>query len=168
MDKKENFKTFVSRHPTLSDYIEDNTMTWQKFYELYDLYGEDNPVWDKYLKPKDNTRGIRKEDIITELTNLVKGIDLDSIQNHVNNAQKAINIIQELTKTQVLIEIEKDQKLHAYLKSHSRWYLLLNRDANSLNSLKKEYKEYKRNNTMKKVDETVDNIELLTNIMKIV
>lgn len=98
MDKKENFKTFVSRHPTLSDYIEDNTMTWQKFYELYDLYGEDNPVWDKYLKPKDNTRGIRKEDIITELTNLVKGIDLDSIQNHVNNAQKAINIIQELTK----------------------------------------------------------------------
>lgn len=71
-------------------------------------------------------------------------------------------------ETQVLIEIEKDQKLHAYLKSHSRWFLLLNRDATSLNALKKEYKEYKRNNTMKKVDETVDNIELLTNIMKIV
>lgn len=97
MDKKDSFRAFVSKNPILSDYIENNSMTWQKFYELYDLYGEENSVWDKYLNNSKDTR-IKKEDIVSELTSLVKGIDLDSIQNHVNNAQKAINIIQELTK----------------------------------------------------------------------
>ena len=23
-------------------------MTWQKFYELYDMYGEESTVWDEY------------------------------------------------------------------------------------------------------------------------
>lgn len=97
MEKKENFRVFVSKHPILADYVDKNQMSWQKFYELYDLYGEENPVWDKYLNKNIDTR-LKRDDIVSELTSLVKGIDLDSIQNHVNNAQKAINIIQELTK----------------------------------------------------------------------
>ncbi len=106
MEKKDNFKNFVSRNPVLADYVDNNSMTWQKFYELYDLYGEDNSIWDKYLN-SNNTR-LKKDDIVGELASLVKGIDLDSIQNHVNNAQKAINIIQELTKKtpEVITKVE--------------------------------------------------------------
>lgn len=107
MANKDNFKSFVSKHPTLSDYVEKGDMTWQKFYELFDLYGEDNAVWDKYLNEKTDNR-FKKEDIVGELTSLFKGIDLDSIQNHVNNAQKAISIIQELTKKspEVITKVE--------------------------------------------------------------
>ena len=38
---KETFKEFISKKPELIDYIKNGEMTWQKFYELYDIYGED-------------------------------------------------------------------------------------------------------------------------------
>ena len=45
---KESFKEFVKKRPELASYVEDNTMTWQKFYELYDLYGEDDSIWNDF------------------------------------------------------------------------------------------------------------------------
>ena len=94
MDKKEQFKNFMSNHPELVGFIQRKEMTWQEFYEIYDIYGENSDAWDKYFNK--DTRA--KEDILSELTGLFKNVNIDSIQNHVNNAQKAINIIQELTK----------------------------------------------------------------------
>ena len=46
---KDNFKKFVSNHPELVNYVKNNNVTWQSLYELYDLYGEDNKVWNKYF-----------------------------------------------------------------------------------------------------------------------
>ena len=46
---KESFKMFVRSNPKLLDYVRNNQMTWQKFYEMYDMYGENNSVWDNYL-----------------------------------------------------------------------------------------------------------------------
>ena len=34
---KEEFKGFVQKNPKLIEYVRNNEMTWQKFYELYDL-----------------------------------------------------------------------------------------------------------------------------------
>ena len=34
-----DFKVFVQAHPTLVESVKKGDMTWQKFYELYDLYG---------------------------------------------------------------------------------------------------------------------------------
>ena len=48
MDNLDNFKVFVKKNPTFATYIKDGAMTWQKFYELYDMYGEDSTVWDEY------------------------------------------------------------------------------------------------------------------------
>ena len=42
---KETFKAFVKQHPELAQYVRNQQMTWQKFYELYDLYGEDDQVF---------------------------------------------------------------------------------------------------------------------------
>lgn len=67
---------------------------------------------------------------------------------------------------QTLNEIKKDQKLYTYLKEHSRWYILLNRDLSLLNDLKKEYKEFNRNKTINKINETIDNIDLISNLLK--
>lgn len=105
MDKKEQFKNFMSAHPELVSYIQRKEMSWQDFYEIYDIYGESSDAWDKYFNH--DTRS--KEDILGELTGLFKNINIDSIQNHVNNAQKAINIIQELTKKtpEVMTKVER-------------------------------------------------------------
>ena len=34
----DNFKKFVKENPKLVNFVRNGDMTWQKFYELYDLY----------------------------------------------------------------------------------------------------------------------------------
>lgn len=68
----------------------------------------------------------------------------------------------------IVIKLDNDKGLHQYLTEHSMWYRLLNRDKKNLDLLIKEYKSFKRENNMNKVNDTIDNIELITNIMKIV
>ncbi len=68
----------------------------------------------------------------------------------------------------IVLEIEKDAKLHEYLMHHSYWYRLLNRDQKNFEALKKEYKTFKRNANFDKVNNVVENLELVSNIMKIV
>lgn len=93
MSKKEEFKNFVAQNPHLVSYIKNKEQTWQDFYEIYDLYGSSSDAWDKYKIIEDDSRDVP----LNELTNLVKNINLDNVQKYVNNAQKAINVIQELT-----------------------------------------------------------------------
>ncbi len=92
--KHEAFKNFVRTKPELIHYVQSGEMTWQKFYELYDLYGEDENIWNKYILSDE--RGIT--DNISKITNMVKKVDVDSIKNHINTAQKAIDFVQDLTK----------------------------------------------------------------------
>ena len=86
---KETFKEFVRTKPELIDYIEDGSMTWQKFYEIYDMYGEDDNVWQKYRTSKKNTT--------TKVSDLMQSFDVDTIQSHIETAQKALSFISELT-----------------------------------------------------------------------
>ena len=90
MDKKEEFKIFVKKHPELVTYVRDKKNTWQEFYELYDMYGDDESIWSKYENDDRNVP-------LAELSNIVKSINMDNIQKHINNAQKVIGVIQELT-----------------------------------------------------------------------
>lgn len=99
MDKKEEFKSFVQKHPELVSYIKDKKNTWQDFYEIYDMYGDDKNVWDKYKdeRPLTEEESRTKSTSLAELASLVKNINIDNVQKYINNAQKAINVIQELT-----------------------------------------------------------------------
>ena len=90
MSKQEAFKRFVSKNPELAIQVKEKKRTWQEFYELFDLYGENNSVWDEYKK---STRALP----IGELAGLVKNINMDNVGKYITNAQKAINVIQELT-----------------------------------------------------------------------
>lgn len=92
MDKKEAFKEFIGNHPEILKYIKNKEMTFQDFYEIYDIYGEDANTWSKYFQ---NTEGDVR---IKELSSLLKNVNIDSIEHHINNAQKIIGVIQELTK----------------------------------------------------------------------
>ena len=91
MDKKVSFKNFVSQHPELITYVKNKENTWQDFYEIYDIYGENEEVWNKYFS------NATTDASIGELTSLFKNINMDNVQKHITNAQKAVSLIQELT-----------------------------------------------------------------------
>lgn len=96
--KNEAFKNFVRTKPELIKYVQSGEMTWQKFYELYDLYGDDKNIWDKYILDDRETDRSTVTDSISKITNMVKSVDVDSIKSHINTAQKAIDFVQDLTK----------------------------------------------------------------------
>ena len=88
---KENFKYFAKRHPELAETVLKGKTTWQKLYELYDIYGEESEVWKKLTQIKDDIQLPLKDFFQT-----LKNIDMDSVQKGVNNLQKTIGLIQDL------------------------------------------------------------------------
>lgn len=98
---KEEFKSFVRKNPSLIKYVNNSSMTWQKFYEMYDMYGESNDVWNNYLNTtsnnivKTNTLS-SSENAFRELVNTVKTINLEKVQKGINSLQKTISLVQEL------------------------------------------------------------------------
>jgi len=100
MSKIDDFKLFVRENPKLIKYVKDNKMTWQNFYEMYDLYGKDNEVWNDYLKEdkKTNNDEVRKTSIPTfsEIINMAKNMDVDKVQEGITSLQKAISLFSDL------------------------------------------------------------------------
>lgn len=87
---KEEFKKFVKKNPRLLRYINSKEMTWQQFYEIYDMYGEDNDIWKKYLEDK-------KENNIGDFVNYFKNINLDNVQESINSIQRVLGVLGDLT-----------------------------------------------------------------------
>ena len=107
MSKKEDFKKFISNHTEFVDYVKTHNTTWQELYELYDLYGENNDIWKRYLK-KDITDSIN----IKGLFNTLKNINLDSLEENITSIQKAVGLVEELTKNEENKEItSKEEKI---------------------------------------------------------
>ena len=94
MDKLSDFKDFVKTNPSLIKYVKNNEMTWQKFYELFDLYGNDSNVWGDYINNKtisNTTKAIG----FTDLIGWIKNIDLDSFQENINSIQRVVGVLQD-------------------------------------------------------------------------
>ena len=86
---KIEFKEFVKKNPSLVKYVKNNEMTWQKFYEIYDMYGEDNEVWKDYLTVETTT--VTTADFLSWL----KNINLDEIQEGLNSVSRVISVFQD-------------------------------------------------------------------------
>ncbi len=100
MAKIDNFKLFVKNNPNLITYVKNNTMSWQKFYELYDLYGEDNSVWYEYLN-KDTTVNTtktesKKSNKFSDILDMAKNLDTNKLQDGISSVQKAIGLIGDI------------------------------------------------------------------------
>ena len=89
----ESFKNFVKQKPTLENFVKRKEMTWQDFYNLYELYGEKNSVWDKYLGITNNSP-ISFKDIFQNF----KNIDMTEVQKGLNSLQKGISYLQTMVK----------------------------------------------------------------------
>lgn len=100
---KESFKEFASRNKYLAEHVNNGNMTWQKFYEMYELYGENHDIWNGYSvsstkddRGSSNNSSSSKETTVKDLVNMVKGIELEKVQKGIDGIQRTISLIQEL------------------------------------------------------------------------
>ena len=99
MNKKDEFKNFVKKNPSLIKHVKDGSMSWQKFYELYDLYGEDDNVWNEYVKEekkevKQETRN--NTNSLSNIVEMAKNIDAAKLQDGITSIQKAISLFGDM------------------------------------------------------------------------
>lgn len=114
-----DFKEFVGKKPTLASYVNNGNMTWQKFYEMYEMYGSNNDIWNNY------NNNYVKETLATDIGlkqifNTFKSMDLATVQNGIGSIQKGINLLQELfvknkgVSTSVRTSEYEPRPLHRY------------------------------------------------------
>lgn len=99
MTNIDNFKSFVKKNPKLITFVKNGSMSWQKFYELYDLYGEDDNVWNEYVKEekkevKQETRN--NTNSLSNIVEMAKNIDAAKLQDGITSIQKAISLFGDI------------------------------------------------------------------------
>ena len=95
---KDSFRAFVRSNPNFIYSVRDKRVTWQELYELYDLYGEDKSIFDKYLESSSNNSSSRgsSKSAFNDISNMIKELDVDKVQNGVTSLQKALSLFSEL------------------------------------------------------------------------
>lgn len=103
MSKVNDFKEFVKGNPSLIKYIKNGEMSWQKFYEIYDIYGEDNSVWNEYLtttssnSSNNNTNTNRSSSYhLEDIIKMAKNIDVNKVQDSLTSLQKTLSLFGEI------------------------------------------------------------------------
>ncbi len=91
---KEDFKAFVQKHPVLVTKVHEKEFTWQELYEAYDLYGENAPIFKQSSGISQGTRQAHSN--FHEFSELLKSIDLETVQKGVNGLQKAVALLQDI------------------------------------------------------------------------
>lgn len=107
MSKIDGFKSFVRDNPSLVNYVKEKKKTWQEFYELYDLYGNNKEIWNKYLTTSNNISTEKKSgNPLNNIIEVAKNIDADKLQDGLSSIQKAVDLFSGL-----LIKDKTDSKM---------------------------------------------------------
>ena len=87
----ESFKRFVKDRPSLASYVSKREKTWQDFYEMYELYGENSEVWNDFVNVSASSTFT-----IKDLFGMFKDIDVSQIQESINSIQKGIGYVEDI------------------------------------------------------------------------
>lgn len=94
---KETFKAFARVHPELANTVISGNATWQQLYELYEIYGENNSIWNNYFNNNSVIDSISSgANTFKDFVNTFKNLDMDSVQQSISNIQKTIGLIQDI------------------------------------------------------------------------
>ncbi len=119
MNTKDKFKDFVKRNPALLNYVKNGEMTWQKFYEIYDMYGEVSEAWKDYLKVNTvrTATTVATEGTSFDIMNFIKSIDLDNLQEGVNSVQRVLGLLQDMNPSKKTnINVNKPRPLYKHFE----------------------------------------------------
>lgn len=105
MSNLTNFKEFVKRNPCLIKYVKSGEMNWQKFYEIYDLYGEENSAWNNYIVNEDteqnnNVKNVASPLALGEVVTWLKSMDINKMQEGINSVQRVVSVLQDFGKSE--------------------------------------------------------------------
>lgn len=121
MSNKEEFKKFVKENPRLVKFVNNGDMSWQKFYEMYDLYGNDENVWEEYLSKSEEKKSTVSPTTglggFGDILNFVKNIDLNAVQNSVGSIQRVLGVLQDFnTKDEPTKEPYKPRPIYKHFE----------------------------------------------------
>lgn len=106
MEKLTEFKDFVKKNPELVKFVNEEKMTWQKFYEMYDLYGESHDVWKEYLNVNEAVESVATAAASADLFGWLKNIDLDTLQESINSIQRVVGVLQDFGSNKETVKPE--------------------------------------------------------------
>ena len=97
MNKVDLFKEFVRNNSFLLYYIRNGDKTWQEMYQIYDLYGEDEDAWRRFLVREDkNDNNKKNNNYCYYLVNMAKKVDVNKVQEGITSLQKTLGLFGEL------------------------------------------------------------------------
>ena len=94
MSKVDEFKNFVKNNPNLIKYVKNGSKSWQDFFEMYDLYGNNHDIWKDYLKDDRSTSSNNFN--FSSIVDIAKNIDPDKLQDGITSVQKAISLFGDI------------------------------------------------------------------------
>ena len=105
--KVDEFKLFVRANPFLINYIKKGKKNWQELYEIYDMYGDDEGVWNKYLEEvnidnssdtadKESRSNSSFSGYVDEFIKMAKNVDMDKVQEGITSLQKTLSLFGDL------------------------------------------------------------------------
>ena len=98
-NKMDDFKQFVKNNSFLIGYVRRGSKSWQDVYEMYDLYGDDEEAWGRFLE-EENERSSKNESskggYLNDIINMAKNVDVDKVQEGISSLQKTLGLFGEL------------------------------------------------------------------------
>jgi len=93
------FKEFVKSNPKIIKEVRNGKATWQELYEDWYLLGQDDKRWEAMLEEngteaKKTTTDEPKGDFLSNIMGMVKKMDPNQMQNHINSLSQALGAIQ--------------------------------------------------------------------------
>ena len=90
----ETFKAFVRQRPMLNEHVLKGEVTWQKFYEMYEMYGENSSVWEKFLNVGNNVN--QNTFSFKDMFSSFKNMDMNELQKGISSVQKGLEYVKDL------------------------------------------------------------------------
>ncbi len=102
---KDNFKEFASRNKYLASSVTSGKTSWQKLFELYDIYGEESDVWNEFKNIRKVKEETKLSDTVKSVVDNIKNIDVDKLEENIGSLQKALGFLEE-----IMVSKDKDKK----------------------------------------------------------
>jgi hypothetical protein len=117
MDKIDSFKNFVKTKPYLAYKVHSGLTSWQKLYEIYDVYGENHEIFSSGEKAKEEPPKVetKNEPPVTEkvspnqtakigiasILKTIQDIDVDKFSENLNSVKKIFTLFERPKSTTV-------------------------------------------------------------------